>query len=312
MLADPRARALAVEFFSNWLDFRRFEEHNSVDRNRFPSFTDELRRSMFEEPIRFFMHVMQQDRPLTEFLTANHTFVNEALAKHYGFNHVSFESGEWQRVDTHGDASRGGLLPMAVFLTKNAPGLRTSPVKRGYWVVRRLLGEPIPAPPPNVPDIPADEKELGDRTLAEVLAHHREHASCAACHDRFDAIGLVFENYGPIGEWREKDLGGRPVESRAEFPDGSVGTGLAGLRTYLQRERQAEFLHHFNAKLLSYGLGRTLLLTDDPLLDKINATQSAGDLSIRNVIHAIVTSPQFLRKRGVGNTPASPVATSQP
>ena len=114
---------------------------------------------------------------------------------------------------------------MSVFLTKNAPGLRTSPVKRGYWVVHRLLGEYIPAPPPNVPVLPTDETKLGDLTLRETLAQHRANPACSSCHAKFDSFGLAFEGYGPIGETRDRDLAGRPVETGATFPDGSAGVG---------------------------------------------------------------------------------------
>ena len=112
---------------------------------------------------------------------------------------------------------------MSVFLTANSPGLRTSPVKRGYWVVRRLLGEHIPAPPPEVPELPKDEAKPGELTLPQLLARHRDDKNCAGCHQRFDSIGLVFEGYGPIGERRDRDLGGRPVDAKATFPDGSEG-----------------------------------------------------------------------------------------
>ena len=133
MLQDDKVRGLATEFAANWLDIRRFEEHNSVDRNRFPEFTDELRRSMFEEPLRYFVDLVHHDRPVLELLNADHTFVDSALAKHYNVDGVDIAPGEWARIDAAQRYGRGGLLPMAVFLTKNAPGLRTSPVKRGYW-----------------------------------------------------------------------------------------------------------------------------------------------------------------------------------
>ena len=225
MTKDDRIAGLATEFGGNWLDFRRFEEHNAVDRERFPEFTDPLRQAMFEEPIRFFVDVVRNDRSILEFLEADFTLVNRELAEHYGIPDVDLGDNEWRRVEDAGQFGRGGLLPMSVFLTQNAPGLRTSPVKRGYWVVRRLLGEEIPPPPPNVPELPQDERGLGELTLAETLARHRDHASCAGCHDRFDSIGLIFENYGPVGEWRDVDLGGRPVSSDAQFPDGSTGSG---------------------------------------------------------------------------------------
>src|SRR6185503_1372284 len=207
MLQDSRIRAFATEFGGNWLDFRRVEEHNAVDRERFKSFNNELREAMFEEPIRFFVDVIQHDRSLLDFLNANDTWVNRPLAAHYGIKGLTLRSNEWFHVEDASRYGRGGLLPMAVFLTKNAPGLRTSPVKRGYWVVRRVLGEQIPAPPPPVPELPKDEAKTGELTLPQLLARHRADVACAGCHKRFDAVGIVFEGFGPIGELRKKDLG---------------------------------------------------------------------------------------------------------
>jgi hypothetical protein len=175
--------------------------------------------------------------------------------------------------------------------------LRTSPVKRGYWVVRRLLGEQIPPPPPNVPELPREEAELGELTLREALAQHRQHENCAACHARFDSIGLVFENFGPVGELRNTDLGGRAVDVSATFPDGTSGSGMDGLREYL-RGRQQEFLENLCRKLLSYALGRTLILSDEPLVDQLQAQLAANDCRVGGLIERIVASPQFLTKRG--------------
>ena len=298
MLKDHRVRGLATEFGGNWLDFRRFEEHNSVDRRRFPSFTDELRRSMFEEPIRFFVDVAQRDGSVLEFLNAKHTFVNPPLAKHYGMPVHAKAGSKWWRVDNADANGRGGVLPMSVFLTKNAPGLRTSPVKRGYWVVRRLLGERIPPPPPNVPELPEDESKLGDLTLRQTLAKHRENKSCAGCHNRFDSIGLAFESFGPIGEHRSTDLGGRPVNTAATFPGGHEGRGLKDLQDYLQQHRQDEYLESLCRKLLSYALGRSLVLSDELLIREMRAKLAADDNRFSSLVRTIVTSPQFLNKRG--------------
>ncbi len=303
MLADHRVRGLATEFGGNWLDFRRFEEHNSVDRQRFPSFDEELRSAMFEEPIRYFIDVVQQDRSILQFVLGEHTWVNRTLAKHYGMRELTFINDEWLEVPNAHEYGRGGLLPMAVFLTKNAPGLRTSPVKRGYWVVKRLLGEPIPAPPPNVPELPTDEAQLGELTLREALAKHREHASCAGCHNRIDSLGLVFEGFGPIGEQRQVDLGGRPVDAAATLPDGSQCDGIDDLRSYLRTQRATDFVNNFNHKLLSYALGRSLQLSDQLLLSQMRdggqLEPASDDASYRFVplIEKIVTSPQFLNKR---------------
>ena len=191
MLRDGRARGFAIEFAGNWLDFRRFGELNSVDRARFSSFDNDLREAMFQEPVRFFMDIAQRDGSVLDFLYGDYTFVNATLARHYGMPIPVGAPETWTRIDNAKQYDRGGLLPMAVFLTKNSPGLRTSPVKRGNWIVKRILGERIPPPPAKVPELPSDEAKL-DLPLRDALARHRADKSCAACHERFDSMGLVF------------------------------------------------------------------------------------------------------------------------
>jgi len=298
MLRDARVRGLAAEFAGHWLEFRRFEEHNAVDRERFASFTNELRQAMFEEPLRFFIDIAAQNRSILDFLYAGHTFVNPLLAKHYGMNISAGAVNDWVRVDDAQRYGRGGLLPMAVFLTRNSPGLRTSPVKRGYWVVRRLLGENIPPPPPEVPELPKDEATLGELTLPQLLARHRDHKACAGCHQRFDSIGLVFEGYGPIGERREKDLGGRPVQNKAMFPDGSEGTGVDGLRRYLHEKREDQFVENLCRKLFAYALGRSLIPSDKTAVTTMREKLSADGYRFGTLVESIVTRPEFLNKRG--------------
>ncbi|MGE0755971.1 MAG: DUF1592 domain-containing protein [Pirellulaceae bacterium] len=298
MVRDERVRGLALEFGGNWLDFRRFPSHNSVDRERFPEFTDELRDAMFEEPVRFLVELAQQDASVLDLLFAKYTWVNPVLARHYGMPHMAGAGQGWTRVEDADRYERGGLLPMSVFLTANSPGLRTSPVKRGYWVVRRVLGERIPAPPPNVPELPADERQLGDLTLREVMARHREHPNCAGCHERFDSLGLAYETFGPIGELRTLDLGGRRVDARASFPGGDTGVGIVGLKDYLRERRQSEFVANLCRKMLSYALGRTLNLSDDPLVDDMQARLAADGYRFSTLIDSVVTSRQFLYKRG--------------
>jgi hypothetical protein len=298
MLKDPRARRLATEFVGNWLDFRRFEQHNGVDRQRFPAFDGDLREAMFEEPLRFTLDVIQGDRSVLDFLYGKHTFVNPPLAKHYGMPEVSGGVDHWVRVDRADEYGRGGLLPMAVFLTANSPGLRTSPVKRGYWVVRRVLGERIPPPPANVPELPHDEANLGALTLRQVLERHRADKACAGCHARFDAFGLVFEGYGPVGERRARDFGGRPVEVQAVFPDGSEAAGLGGLVRYVREHREGDFVDNLCRKLLAYGLGRSLILSDESTVDEMKRRLSAGGQRFSALVDTIVSSPQFLNRRG--------------
>lgn len=186
---------------------------------------------------------------------------------------------------------------MAVFLTKNAPGLRTSPVKRGDWVVKNVLGERIPPPPPVVPELPHDEAKM-DLPLRDMLARHRANPNCAVCHARFDSLGLVFEGYGPVGERREKDLAGRPIDAGATFPGGSTGTGLKGLQQYLRAKRQKDFVESFCRKLLAYALGRSLIPSDAALIQEMRAQLASDDYRFDGMIDRIVASPQFLTKRG--------------
>jgi hypothetical protein len=296
MLRDDRARGLATEFGGNWLDFRRFETNNTVDRERFPSFNNELREAMFQEPIRFIQDVISNNRSVLDMLYGNYTFVNPVLAKHYGMPEVKGSEDTWVRVDDAGKYERGGLLPMSVFLTQNSPGLRTSPVKRGYWVVRRVLGEVIPPPPPVVPELPHDEAK-SDLPLRDMLAQHRANPLCATCHARFDVFGLAAEGYGPVGEVRTKDLAGRPVDINATFPGGSQGAGIEGVRTYIREHRQADFVDNLSRKLLAYALNRSLQLSDEAIVERMDTRLAAKEYRFNLLVETIVTSPQFLNKR---------------
>ena len=297
MLRDLRARRLAVEFGGNWLDFRRFEEHNAVDRERFPSFNNDLREAMFQEPVRFIDDVIRNNRSVLDFVYGKHTFVNATLAQHYGMPAITGGPGQWVRIDDARPYARGGLIPMAVFLTKNAPGLRTSPVKRGYWVVKRVLGEQIPPPPAVVPELPRDEAKM-DAPLRDMMARHRQDASCAACHARFDSFGLALEAYGPVGERRTADLAGRAVNTKADFPGGFEGNGLDGIIDYIRAQRQNDFVDNICRKMLVYALGRSLILSDEVLLEDMRAKLAANGYRFQTIVESIVTSPQFLTKRG--------------
>jgi hypothetical protein len=297
MLQDPRAARFATEFAGHWLGFRRFEEHNAVDRQRFPAFDNDLRQAMFEEPVRFLTDLIQHNRPTLDLLYAKHTFVNAPLAKHYGLPAVENTAGQWLRVDDATRYGRGGLLAMSVFLTQNSPGLRTSPVKRGYWVAKRVLGEMIPPPPASVPELPEDEAKA-DLPLREMLAKHRENPSCAGCHARFDSLGVAFENYGPTGEKREKDLANRPVDIQAAFPDGQTREGLPGVQAYIRAKRENDFQDNLCRKLLAYALGRSLQLSDEITIQQMRARLAANGNRFGALIDTILSSPQFLTKRG--------------
>ena len=299
MLKDPRVRGMAAEFAGNWLDFRRFEQHNSVDRERFPAFDDALREAMFEEPVRLIEDAAQNNRSVLDLVYGDHTFVNPVLARHYGMPQTKGDETVWVRADNASRYERGGLLPMSVFLTQSSPGLRTSPVKRGYWIVRRVLGETIPPPPPVVPELPADEAK-SDLPLPEMLAQHRANPACASCHARFDSFGLAFEGYGPVGERRVSDLAGRNIAAIAEFPGGVEGEGLAGVQAYIRERRQDDYLDNLSRKMLAYALSRTLLLSDEPVIEQAQANLKKNGYQFGSLIETIVASPQFLYRRDSG------------
>ncbi len=296
MLKNGRVRGLATEFAGNWLDFRHFETIKTVDHDRFPSFSDDLREAMFQEPIRFIEDMIHNDRSVLNMLYGRYTFVNPVLAKHYGIPEIEGNKDTWVRIDDADRYHRGGLIPMAAFLTQNSPGLRTSPVKRGYWVVRRVLGEVIPPPPAVVPELPNDEAK-SDSPLREILAKHRANPVCASCHARFDAFGLAFEGYGPVGEVRTKDLAGRPVDISAVFPGGSQGAGLEGVETYIREHREEGFADNLSRKLLSYALNRSLQLSDETIIERMDNRMAANGYRMNWLLETIVTSPQFLNRR---------------
>lgn len=296
MLKDPRMQGLATEFTGNWLGSRQFETNNSVDRERFPAFNDDLREAMFQEPIRFVEDVISNNRSVLDLVYGKYTFVNPPLAQHYGIPGVSGDLNNWVRVDDAGRYGRGGLLPMAVFLTQNSPGLRTSPVKRGNWVVQRVLGVKVPPPPPVVPELPGDESK-SDLPVREMLAKHRSNPVCASCHARFDSFGLAFEGYGPVGDARTQDLAGRTVDTAVTYPGGIGGSGLEGLQAFIREHRQDQFIGNLSRKLLAYSLNRSLQLSDEALVDKMQTRLPAKGYRFDSLVEAIVTSPQFVNRR---------------
>lgn len=296
MLKDPRISGMATEFTGNWLGSRLFETNNSVDRARFPTFNNDLREAMFQEPIRFVEDIVANDRSVLNLLYGNYTFVNPALAQHYGIDGVKGDMNTWVRIDGAARYGRGGLLPMAVFLTQNSPGLRTSPVKRGNWVVQKVLGIRVPPPPPVVPELQSDESK-SDLPVREMLARHRQNPVCAACHSRFDSFGLAFEGYGPVGDARTKDLAGRPVDTSVTYPGGFPGVGLAGLKAFISEHRQKEFVSNLTRKLLAYSLNRSLQLSDESLIDRMQTQLAAKEYRFNALVETIIASPQFLNKR---------------
>ncbi|MGH7136256.1 MAG: DUF1588 domain-containing protein, partial [Pirellulales bacterium] len=261
----------------------------------FPSFAG-LRGEMYEEAIRFFTDLAQRDGSVLEIWNAEHLFVNEPLAKHYGIAGVS--GGEWRRVDGARQYGRGGLLGFAATLAKQSGASRTSPILRGNWISEVLLGERLPRPPKDVPRLPEDETATEGLTVRQLVEKHTSDARCAHCHARIDPLGFALEGFDAIGGRREQDLSGRPIETHARLLDGAEFDGIDGLRDYLLTVRREAIIRQFCRKLLGYALGRGVQLSDMPLLAEIERNLAQNEYSFSAAIETIVRSKQFREIRG--------------
>jgi hypothetical protein len=295
MLTDARVRRLAIEFACQWLQVRDFDLLDEKSEKHFPSFAG-LREDMYEESIRFLADLFQKDRSILSMLDADHTFLNEHLAAHYGIPGVE---GQWRRVEGVRKHSRGGILTQATVLSKQSGASRTNPILRGDFVFETLLGQRMPRPPKNVPELPNSVPEgLTERALIE---QHSSVAACAKCHARIDPYGFALENFDAIGRLRDKDSTGHLIDTRTTLPDGTKIEGLDGLRDYLLTERRGEFVRQFCRKLLGYALGRAVQLSDDPLLDEMMQRLAEKDYRFSVALETIVLSDQFRKIRGSEN-----------
>lgn len=295
MLKDDRVRMLATEFACQWLHVRDFDTHSEKSEQVFPTF-NALRAEMYEETILFFTDLFQRDGSVLEILNADHTFLNESLARHYGIPDVT--GPEWRRVDNVRQYGRGGILTFATTLATQSGASRTSPVLRGNWVLESLLGEKLPRPPKNVPPLPEAETDT-QKTVRQLVEAHRSIESCANCHERIDSFGFSLESYDAIGRRRDKDLGGRPIDVNVQLKDGTKFTGETGLRDYLLETRREVFLRTFCRKLLGYALARGVQLSDEPLLDEMLNQLKANDYRFSSLIDTIVRSKQFRFQQGL-------------
>jgi hypothetical protein len=295
MLGDARVRRLAVEFACQWLHIYDFHTLDEKSERHFPTFLP-LREDMYEEAIRFFTDLFQRDGSVLSIFNADHTFLNESLAKHYGIPGVT--GPQWRRVDGVGQYGRGGILGLSATLAKQSGASRTSPILRGNWVSEVLLGEKLPRPPKDVPRLPEDETATEGLTVRQLVEKHSSDARCAGCHVRMDPLGYALEGFDAIGRRREKDLADRVIDTRARLQDGTEFQGLHGLRDYLINTHRDAVLRQFNRKLLGYALGRSVQLSDEPLLDEMRRQLEKNDFRFSAVVETIVRSRQFRDIRG--------------
>jgi hypothetical protein len=294
MLADSRAEALVTNFAQQLLYLRNLPA-TSPDGVVYPNWDDELRQSMRRESELFFQSVVQEDRSVLDLLTADHTFVDERLARHYGIPHVY--GARFRRVTLPPELDhRRGLLGKGSFLAVTwTENFRTSPVKRGVWVLENILGTPPPEPPPNVPAL---EETAGDggkaQTLRDQMTRHRASPPCAGCHSIMDPIGFALENFDADGSWRTKQggEGGTPIDVRVTLFDGQTIEGPAELRTALLRY-SPQFIAMFTEKLMTYATGRGMEFTDMPAVRAIVRDTARDDHRFSALVLGVVRSAQF-------------------
>lgn len=292
MLADEKSSALVTNFADQWLYLRNMA-FMVPDPREFPDFDDNLRQAFRRETELFFESIIREDRSLVDMLSANYTFLNERLAKHYGIPGV-YDS-RFRRVSFGEDDVRGGLLSQGSILMVTSYATRTSPVVRGSWILRNIFGTPPPPPPPVVPEL-KDSKELGKAmSMRERLSEHRSNAVCASCHRLMDPIGFSLENYDAVGRWRTEE-GGVPIDAAGTLPDGTAFEGVSGLRKALLA-RPELFVTAASEKLLIYALGRGLEYYDNAAVRKIVRESAANDYRFSSAVLGIVNSQPFQMRR---------------
>jgi hypothetical protein len=299
MTADPKARRLATEFFGQWLGFYHFDEYRGVDTGRFPEFREDVKSAMYDEAVSTFEYIVRQGRPVRDVLHADYTFLNKPLATFYGIDRDLKLTDKMVKVDGANAFNRGGALRLGAVLTTTSAPLRTSPVKRGDWVLRRILGTPTPPPPADAGTIPADDKTFNGLTVRERLAQHKRNATCASCHLRIDPLGFPLEGFDAVGRARASYSDGKPVDVTGQFADDTTIVGTEGLLNYLQ-SKDKQVMTTLSRKMLGYALGRTVRGSDRQLIESM--TSAGGTASFADLATTIVTSRQFRNKVGDEDT----------
>lgn len=286
MLADPRSRRFARNFVEQWLGLERMDSVTHV--------TDSgLREAMLEEPVAFFEEVLRNNRSVIDFLHSDYAVVNERLANHYRIPKVY--GPHFRAVPITSQTNRGGLLTAAAMLTMNSDGKDSHPLKRGVWMLKRILDDPPPPPPPNVPEVDLADPEILKMTLKERIANHRNKAACLSCHSRIDPWGIAFENYDALGVFRTS-IKNQPVDATAELYNRQTLAGMEGLKQYLLTDRQDQFAAAIARKLASYALGRPLTFADRADLESLTAEFRRSNDGLGDLVKLIVRSNLFNAK----------------
>ncbi len=289
MLKDPKSDALIENFAMQWFQLRGLEQ-SDPDPDLFPGFTGHLRASMIRETQLLFADIMREDLPVTTLLTADYTHVNKALARHYGWPTKGLGEREFSRISLVGKR-RSGLLSHASFLTLTSDSTRTSPVKRGKWVLENLLAEP---PPPALPDVPQlDSQEELKGSLRQRMEKHRTDPNCATCHYKMDSLGFALENFDAYGRFRLEDEEGLPVDASGELGNGDQFSSVKELQDLIATKQRRQFIRCIVEKMFIYAIGRGPISTDECLIEEIARRAYENDYCFSDIIMAIVKSEAF-------------------
>src|SRR5258707_5523585 len=305
MLKDPKAEALTKNLAGQWLQLGNLKLA-SPDSSQFPDFNEDLRASMQKETEMFFDFILRENRSVLEFIDADYSFLDEKLARLYGISGV--EGNNFRRVSLAG-TRRGGLLTQASTLTITSNPTRTSPVKRGKWVLENILGAPPPPPPPDVPELQEGKSALVG-TLRQRMEQHRTNPTCASCHSRMDPIGFGFENYDAIGRWREKE-GEFAIDASGDL-NGKSFNGPADLRAILANQKRDDFARCMTEKILIFALGRGLEYYDKCAVDQLTKNLAGKGYKFSTLIVEVTKSVPFQMSRGtVEKAPNPKLQTSE-
>jgi hypothetical protein len=289
MLADPKSESMVTNFAAQWL-FLRDIEAKLPDEILFADFDETLRQALRRETELFVDSVFRENRSVLELLTANYTFLNERLARHYGIPNV--KGSYFRRVSLPDGSQRGGLLGQGSILTITSYATRTSPVLRGKWVLENLLSSAPPPPPADIPALKTEGAEPDKPlTMREAMARHRASPACASCHARMDPIGFALENFDGIGRWRDAD-GGQPIDASGAFPGGTPFVGVQGVKRELLKQPE-QFVHTVAERLLMYAVGRNLQYYDAPSVRAIVRDGAASRYTLGSLVLGVVKSRPF-------------------
>jgi hypothetical protein len=314
MLKDSKSSALVRNFTGQWLQARdvefvpinaRVALGASAPRNRDGriEFDSAFRKLMRSETEMYFEHLLREDLNVLDLVDSDYTFLNERLAEHYGVPGVTGEN--MRLVKLPADSPRGGVITQGTVLAVTSNPTRTSPVKRGLFILENILGTPPPPAPPNVPDLEESKKEFKDREpkLSEMLAVHRANPMCSSCHQRMDPLGLALENFNALGGWRETDAG-QPIEPAGQLVTGEKFAEVRELKRILRRDRKMDVYQCLTEKLMTYALGRGVEYFDVHTIDEIAARLDREGGRISVLLTSIVESPAFQKQRRDSPAPA--------